>query len=222
MPFKFTHSRCGCHQRKQHAQAIELLVAVMKVVDEPYVVRLSFVQDGHLVFRFSVPTAVIVEANTAIELARFGRDRIDGLGGQGQPFGLGQSLERLFAHGDPQIARSLIAAQSLQSEADRPAQRIVRVDTAAPPGRQLDVVLAQCCDLVVEARDMLVSIVVGDRPQSQTSQHRCALGRAAFRRVEWHDAPGDQVRPRENAGIRQRIGHGQLPLTRTGGATCKD
>ena len=65
------------HFSQQLRQAVEMIVAVVQVVDQPDVLQVQMIDDRQLVLRLSEPAAVVVQADLAAEpRGRFG-DRPD-------------------------------------------------------------------------------------------------------------------------------------------------
>src|ERR1051325_2086209 len=92
------------HLRERCGESFDLIVAVMKIVNDAHVWRLEGFDDRELIFRFTKPTAMIVKAD-------FATDRGGGVGDgpQARDFGFDAFLllfcrfGRLAAAHDPEL-----------------------------------------------------------------------------------------------------------------------
>lgn len=183
----------GEHVVEQGGEAIEVFVAVVEVVDDAGVLGGDLLQDFDLIGGIAEPTAVVVEADSAVGFGGFVGDFPDGGGATADFFGLGEVLELGFVDENPEVGGGVVTFQGLEGEVDGTSEGILQVDTAAPEGGEADVVLGEGGEFLIEGRDVFGAVVVGESGEAESLEHFGAFLGAALFGVEGDDAPGHEV-----------------------------
>lgn len=191
----------GFHLGEQGGEAVEVVVAVMEVVDQADVVEALGAEgfdQGDLVFRLAEPAAVVVEGDGGA-LGLGGLD--DGaeafeFGGDAGGLLLG-GLGRLAAAGDPELGCEAAGLEAVEEEAG-----VVVEGGGEPDGGQLDPVAGQGVQLAVEGGQVFGAPVVGEAADAEAREHGGAVLGGTLLGVEGDDAPGDEVGRVEEAVVR--------------------
>ncbi len=144
------------HLVEQGGEAIEMLVAVVQVVNDADVGEIQFADDRELVLRFAEPAAVVVERDAAADLGRGGGDASDP-----RRFRLHAITLLLFRSGrpatsrDPQLRLDVVPLQHIQDQS-----RFVAQVGGEPPSGQLDAVPLDRLHLGVERGDVVGTVIV--------------------------------------------------------------
>lgn len=175
-------------------QAVEVAVAMVKIVDNPDVVGgvvlFQVFAHGDHVFRLAAPAAVVVDTHLAADLPGFF---------QGRQEPLGRLLHFLFlrlallAKHDPELGMKLVPLEQSQG-----------LVMHAPEGEELDAVFLIGDNLTLKLGDVLLPPVVGDSGDAHLRDHGGAIFRGTFLGIERHDAPGGEVGPVKKIGGSKR------------------
>ena len=190
------------HLLEQFGEAVEVVVAVVLVVDDADVLELEVVDDGELVFGFAEPAAVVVERDRAAQLLGFLRNRANDLCGRFHLVLL--FLAAGLAHRDPELRLQLVLLH--HGEQGLSIGTEVRRE---PDGREFDTGLLKFDHFAIEGGQVLGSPVVGVLLEAELLEHGDAfLGRTLLG-IEGNDAPGDEVAAIEEFRIGLRSNGGR-------------